>query len=469
MREGQSILLIQPRHIYAPPYSVKKEGHIYMPTSLLAAATLFIELGLNVKVVDENIEEAVIDNNIIGINLLGAPYIPETIKLQKIIETKFNDDYKLLLGGQIVSGIQAEELIRLFSKKVINGNSSKQLSKLLNIDELSIPKIENLSFINAYNIVEPKILKLYLEKEFSFYLSQGCKHACSFCSAHRNIHIKELGIHIKVKEVYRDINIALTDLEFLFEKALAFKITKLEFYLSNLDLFQSPLVLHRFAIGVIKLQEKYPSLKISFRGLSTSRSFLKTHKNYPYVIEDLVHAGLTQIGFGIDGATSRVYKATKKPQTVQESLDAIKISKENYGITPETLMVFGHNNEEDEESLELALGFCKDMHNQYGALPRPHVAKDIVPGNDGWFDKKNEGVRKEFLNNPILFQNLDFTAVPSQITHPDNNFRKLVEKYYIKVCELPNSLTQYVLPEHPNMSEIELNSVRLHNQEKYDI
>ncbi len=151
----------------------------------------------------------------------------------------------------------------------------------------------------------------------------------------------------------------------------------------------------------------------------------------------MVKAGLEQIGFGIDGATPNVYKETRKPQSVQESLDTIEICRTEYNITPETLMVFGHNNIEDEEALKLDVKFCEDMQIKYRAVPRPHIAKDMVPGNDGWMSPKNEKIRQEFYANPMLFQNLDFTAVPSPITHPTSRFRELVTKYYKMVCDLP--------------------------------
>jgi hypothetical protein len=65
-------------------------------------------------------------------------------------------------------------------------------------------------------------------------------------------------------------------------------------------------------------------------------------------------------------------------------ISAIKIIKEQYGITPEILMVFGYNEFDNEESLKLALEFTCQMNAKYGALPRPHVAKDFIPGSDNW-------------------------------------------------------------------------------------
>jgi len=461
------ILLIQPRHIYSPAFSEKRLGHVYLPNSLLASAAIFKKIGIDVKINDENINLSNINNNIVGINLVGSPYIPIAINYEKTLKEIFRDNFTLLIGGQVVSGLNEIDMKSLFSYQTVNGNLTKQISKTFNVDENEIPKIENISFIDAYKLINEEILKLYLEKEFSFYLSQGCKYSCSFCAAKRTINIK--GKETKATEQYRNINIALLDFEYLIKKAINFKINELQIYLSNLDLFQTPFKLMAFAEGVIEIKNKYSSINIMLRGLSTTQSFLNTHKKYSFVINKMKEAGLQRIGFGIDGATPKVYKETRKPQKVIDCLNAVRICREEYDIKPENLMVFGHNNIEDEDALNEAVKFCIDMKYQYEAVPRPHIAKDIVPGNDGWFKEENKAIRKMFYEYPSLFQNLDFTAIPSPFTHPDSKFRDLVTKSYKKVCELPQSLTQYVLPELPNMSLEELTSVRLHNNEKYDI
>ncbi len=467
MTGNKKILLIQPRHNYAPPFSEKELGHIYLPTSLLTIAAILNEIAVETKIVDENIRQSDYDNNLVGINLLGAPYIPIALDIEKKLKTKYGDDFLLLIGGQVVERLTDLDFKSLFTKNTLNGNSTKILSEVFNIDENRIPKKENVSLIKVYNLIDNETLKSYLSHEFGFYLSQGCQHSCSFCAANRTILID--GKIKRVSEVYRNINIALNDLEYLIQKAISFKLNQIQIYLSNLDLFQNPLKLLPFAEGVVELIKRYPSLIIRLRGLSTSRSFLKVHRDLPYIIQRMADAGLEQIGFGIDGATAEVYKKTRKPQNVQESLDTIRICREVYNITPETLMVFGHNNIEDEKALKMAVKFCQDMQNQFGAVPRPHIAKDIVPCNDGWMDHRNEIIRQQFYKNPLLFQNLDFTAIPSPITHSNSEFRDLVTKYYKMVCELPNSLTQFVLAELPTMTDKELALVRLHNQERYDI
>ena len=467
MTDNKQILLVQPRHNYAPAFSEKKLGHIYMPTSLLTIAAIFDEAGISTKIVDENIFQSDFDNNIIGINLLGAPYIPTAIAIEKKMKNLYGENFRLLLGGQVVSGLTKTDFKSLFSTQTLNGNDYETITEVFGIRADKIPLKENISLIKVYKQLGDNVLKLYLSNEFGFYLSQGCKHSCSFCAAHRTTTLGDTSK--RVTERYRDVNIALEDFEYLVKKAIELNIRKLQVYLSNLDLFQNPSQLFGFADGVVKIRSKYPSIDIRLRGLSTSRSFIQAHKHYGSVVNRMVEAGLEQIGFGIDGATPKVYKETRKPQKVSESLDAVEICRSVYNITPETLMVFGHNDIEVEEDLRLDVKFCEDMQNKFGAVPRPHIAKDMVPGNDGWLSPQNESVRQKFYSNPLLFQNLDFTAIPSPITHPNAEFRALVTKYYTAACELPNSLTRLVLAELPTMTTDELDQVRQFNMERYDI
>jgi len=465
----QSITLIQPRHIYAPDPLDEKFGHIYMPTSLLTIGSILLNAHIDVSIHDENLNDFVINNNIIGVNLIGSPYIPYAVDLSNKLEAKFGKkNYKLILGGQVVSGLTDKQRQFLFGSDSINGNNFDALSDILNIDKKKFVSPQKISLIEGYSKIDPNQLKLYLSTEFCLYLSQGCKFSCSFCGAHRsrfNYHTKTFS---KCHEVYRDSNIILKDLEYLIQKSIDFGINKLNIYLSNLDLFQSPNLLLEFTLQVLNLRSKYKEFIINFRGLSNVRSFLRTHNNNSTLIHDMVKAGLYRIGFGIDGANPRIWKSTHKPQTLFECTETIRIARLVYGITPELLMVFGYNNIEDENSLKHSFDFLSEMIDLYNALPRPHVAKEIIPFSDAWFQEKNRDIVNKLLNYPILFQNLDFTAIPSEISHKDLVFRTLVTEYYLKMCELPSSLTQFVKPIDINMSQSEIKEIKNFNLGRYD-
>lgn len=464
----KKVTLIQPRHIYAPHIDTNILGHIYMPNSLFAAATIMRHLDFEIKIFDENIEKLNLNTNLVGINLLGAPYIPVALDYITKIRKDFGKNIKFVLGGQIISGLTGTQLFKIFGENVFNGNNEVSLLPALGIKTNNYPDVLKISLIDTYQKISDSTLRIYLENEFSFFLSQGCKYQCSFCAADRTYKPTNSNISIRKKEEYRDFNIIEKDFKYLVHKAKSLGIDELNIYLSNLDLFQSPIELSKFAAILETIKFNVP-IKLNLRGLSTVPSFLNTHRKTPYIINAIKDVGLQRIGFGIDGSTPNVWKNTKKPQNHSDCLNAIRICREEYNITPETLMVFGHNNYDDENSLKLAEYFLKEMQELYGAYPRPHISKDIVPGNDGWRDKKNAIIVNHFCDNPILFQNLDFTCTPSKFTHPNDYFRKLVTKYYTKVCNLPNSQTKYVKPLNIVATSDSNSKTIKFNEGKYDI
>lgn len=465
MKVNNEILLVQPRHIYAPDSTKSEIGHIYLPTSLLTIAAALLKLKVSVSMIDENIEHVEISTENIGLNLLGAPYIPTVKRFEKLLQNRFPNQYKLFIGGQVVNGLNEIDFNSLFGPQVINGNVDSNILNYFNIQS-KFPDIYQLSLIPAIKLIPPQILNQYLKTEFGLFLSQGCKYSCTFCAANRTRIIN--GAKYVAKEKYRNINIVIQDLEYLILEAKNFGLGKINIYLSNLDLFQNSKMLLEFGKRVNVLKIKY-NFDIIMRGLSTVASFLNTHNNNPEAINTIRKAGLERIGFGIDGATANVYKQTNKPQNVKMCLDSIKISREIYDITPEILMVFGHNDMEDETSLKMAYEFCEDMLDKYQALPRPHIAKDCVPGNDGWQSDNRIETKNLLFKNIDLFQNLDFTALPSSLTHPNNAFRSIVSDYYIKICSLPNSLTQYVLPITTDHEYGDLEFVSRFNCGRYDL
>jgi hypothetical protein len=239
--------------------------------------------------------------------------------------------------------------------------------------------------------------------------------------------------------------------------------------MSNLDVFQTPSELKKFAYTVQQIRADNLDVDIRLRGLATTDSYLKARNTSREAIEELVKAGFHTVGFGIDGMAPQVWrKVNKGINTEDKCLEAIRSSREDFGITPEVLMVFGHVGVDTEDTLRLAYEFTLDMVARYGAVPRPHVAKSFIPGNTGWVDPKNGEIVDALIKHPESFQTLDFTALPSTLTHPDGDFRELVSKYFINICGIRGNTTQYVRPITPDLTEEELREVREFNLGRYD-
>ncbi len=461
--------LIRPRHSYAPLTSEERIGHVYMPTSLLTVAARLLHVGVEVHFHDENLYPKNVSSRYVGFNLLGAPYIPEVMKVQDAIADETKENMTYFVGGQVISGLHPHQLRRLFGASTYNGNDDKELSKGLGIDERLLPTPEQTSLLPAYKLLDDNSIKKYLEQEFSLYVSQGCKFACDFCAAVRTYKDHATGQGVKVKEVYRDPTLIQEDLDYLVRKAKDFNLNTLQIYLSNLDVFQTPNELLRFAYAVQEVKQSHSGFTMGLRGLATVDSFLHARDSNRKSIEKLVECGFNTVGFGVDGMTPEVWNAVKKSHNSEDKcLEAIRSAKEDFGITPEILMVFGHDGVDTEHTLKLAYEFTIDMVENFGAVPRPHVAKAFIPGNDGWRSHEHAHQVEALLQHPEAFQSLDFTALPSPLTHPNNALRELVTDYFLRICNVPGNTTLYVNPITPDMSLKELEEVKRFNEGRYD-
>lgn len=461
--------LIQPRHSYAPPASEERVGHVYMPTSLFTAGARLLNAGVEVHFRDENLHPRNVSSRYVGVNLLGAPYISEVMKLQDKIADETRGDITFFVGGQVVSGLNPHQLKRLFGTSTYNGNDDRELVKILGVSENLLPRPEQTSLILAYELLDKEAMKEYLKREFSLYVSQGCKFACDFCAAVRTYKDPATSQVIKVKESYRDPIVIQEDLDYLVQKAKEFDLDSLQMYMSNLDVFQTPKELLRFANAVQEVKQSHQGFTFSFRGLATVDSFLRARNSNRKSIEKLVEAGFNTVGFGVDGMTPEVWNAVKKSHNSEDKcLEAIRSAKKDFGITPEILMVFGHDGVDTEHTLKLAYEFTIDMVNNYGAVPRPHVAKAFIPGNDGWRSPKHSNQVEALLQHPEAFQSLDFTALPSPLTHPKEALRELVTDYFLRICNIPGNTTLSVKPITPNISPEEVNAVKKFNEGRYD-
>ncbi|MSR86414.1 radical SAM protein [Candidatus Woesearchaeota archaeon] len=457
--------LIQPRHNYA---AKEGEGHVYMPTSLFTVGSRLLTAGLDVTFHDENLKPREISADHVGFNLLGAPYIPEVIKLQETIK-KESGEKTFLVGGRVISGLNPSQLEKLFGNSTYNGNDDTILTKVFGIDVRELVPSEKTSLIPAYERLEDEVMKEYLSREFSLYVSQGCKFACDFCAAVRTYKDPETGEIVKVKEVYRDIDIIKTDVDYLVRKAKNFGLDQLQLYMSNLDVFQTPTKLLQFAYAMQEVQKNHPGFRIDLRGLATVDSFLHARESLPRSIEELVNAGFHTVGFGIDGWTKDVWKAVKKGHNSEEKcLDAIRSSKQDFRMIPEILMVFGHPAADSEASLSAAYGITQMAIEAYGAIPRPHVSKSFIPGNNGWRSIDHKKAIESILEDTESFQSLDFTALPSSVTHPNPRIRKLATKYFLEMCKLPGNTTQYVKSITPDLGQKEREEVRKFNEGRFD-
>jgi hypothetical protein len=432
----ERLTLVQPRHVYAPQQG---NGHIHLSAPLVTAAARMIDSGVDpsaITMVDENFGDAPtgeIEADVVGINLVGAPYIPVAIKM---ISDRVRSGARVLLGGQIIDSLSIEEFEQLFCSirpdvEVVNGN--EEIARYSPEEEVSS--------IPVWDLIPDEQMREYLSHEFSFYLSQGCKYGCRSCQAKKGR-----------KEKYRNMEVMREDLEYLILRAKSLGLLEFKMYLSNLDMLQNEEKIMEFGKIVGQLRKKH-DFHINFRGLAGIESYYFSHL---YTIMCLRDVGLTSIAYGIDGNPS-VWNSILKNQNQgneggYKRCESAIAGTSQMGVTPEILMVFGYD-QDTRESLQEACDFVTDMTEKYGAVPRPHVAKTIIPGADAWKAPENREIVSHLLENPERFKDLDYLALASDVTHEDE-LGVLVNEFATKVAELMGGdpWGELVLPSSPEMN-----------------
>jgi len=487
MAPMEKITLIQPRHSNAPENG---NAPVYLPSSLLTVFSRLQQAGVEVNLDDHNLHpftpNHLTDSLNIGINLVGAPYIPVVIQLRQKIEETLGKKINLFLGGQPVNGLSKDQLHRLFGSQTFNGNNDHILKHQLGIDLRHLPQPEETSLIPAYEKLSDEDFKQYMSREFCLYLSQGCKYGCSFCGAKHTSINPVSGAVTKEKEIYRNLHIVEEELNYLVNRARKLGINHFEIYLSNLDLFQTPQKLKQFAQIILKLKQAHsghvpgPTLPnhapgdkdnaftFRIRGLSTAKAFMDTYRQSKETITSMVDAGLWAIGFGVDGVSQKVWKQIKKGHNRKnECVDAIRLTRREFGITPEVFMVVGHAQDTQETMLE-GVEFLLDMSEHYQAPPRPYVAKNIIPGNDAWLDPRNREYVENLIQHPEYFQLLDYAALPSPLTHPNPVMRHHIEEAFRMITEIPGNTTNLIYPVYSELGRRQAEIRRRLNAGKTD-
>lgn len=464
-----SITLIQPRHNYAPE---EWSWHIHLSASLPSVgARLRIAWISGIQILDANITPVDYEHLswVVGFNLVGAPYIPEVLR---IIE-KIPRDVEILLWGQIIGSLSNQEFMRIFHRQrtnIYNGNNREKLAQIVGAKPQDIPSTECIDMTSVYADIDDEHMRLYLEREFSVYVSQGCKYNCNFCQAAKGR-----------PEIYRELSWFQNELRHLVSRAKSFWFNQISFYMSNLDTLQTPGEFEKFLSVIERIRWNNPWFEIHFRWLCGIESFMNCYFHHHDMLVRAKNLWLTKIGYGIDGATPEVWKSIWKSQNFkriswteqwsdqEKAIKTIEWTKE-LGIRPEILMVFWHPRE-TKTSLQSAYDFCAEMKQKYDALPRPHVSKTVIPGARAWKEHHNQDIVEKFLQEPDLFQALDYTALASEVTHRNKRLRRATNIWYQKICALDPEATQYTIPNTPHyqkMAERRGTTVQKMNEWRFD-
>src|SRR3989338_1006177 len=149
-------LFVQPRHIYAPQ---EGQGHIYTPTSLWTVGAKLIEAGADIDFADENLRPAETGRyDTIGVNLVGAPYIPVVRERFRRI---FENGKDLLIGGKVVTGLSQSQFFTLFGGNAIPGSHLLEVVRKTGAQYGQLEKDEDTSLIPSYKKITDDSMREY--------------------------------------------------------------------------------------------------------------------------------------------------------------------------------------------------------------------------------------------------------------------------------------------------------------------
>lgn len=431
MTKHTSVLLVRPRYPYG-------RSQIYMPTDLIRVAAMIETTGVKADVLDLNLHKLPSEKELrkydaIGVGVVGPPYIPQSRKV--VSEISARSDAKIFVGGQVIAHLGANQFERIYGQNAVQIKCDSDLSQML---ESKISPAQKTSIVGVlHNLVEFD-LRLYLEREFSTFVSQGCKYNCRFCAAPK-----------AQPEERSDASVLEEELKEIANLLRRFNLPTLKTYLSPLDLFQNPWDLAQTLEIFIRVSRSV-GVDLELRGLSRVDSFLEAFEKVPQLRKLVVDANLTTVGFGVDGTSERIWRLQRKGQKdlsqVERALDLCR----EIGISSEILMVIGFHSDTFESLIRTYL-YTVARSLTHGAVARPYLAKEFVPGNDNWIggplvplgriktkDAKSRVLSSPFesqieklLSDPELFANLDYASLGSSITHPDWKNRIIANLTYL--------------------------------------
>jgi len=408
--------------IFRLPYPYGK-SQIYLPTDLLLVASRLKNVGIEAIVHDLNLHHLLSLSNFeeqdaFGIGVFGTPYILGAMHLAQTLSFKSNKP--VMVGGQVIEKLPEEHFDKIFGDTATQVRGDQDLTSLLEISPSALPSPYETPITPVLRDLSSTDLRNYLSREFSLFVAQGCMFACDFCAAEK-----------KQPERYRDLSVIEEEVRELTTRAKSFGLERLAIYLSSLDLFQSPEPLAR-TLDIFARQSRDSGVQYSLRGLARVDSFLKALEHAPELERLIAESGVNTIGFGVDGTTEKIWRSQHKGHKDLSEVDRALDKCKDVGITPELLMVMGF----PEDTLgSVTKNYLYTVARAYthGAVSRPYVAKQFVPGNEGWCNPLYaEGVRT-MVENPEMLVNNDFATLGSPLTHPRRFHRYISNLAYLGV------------------------------------
>jgi hypothetical protein len=355
--------------------------------------------------------------NIIGLSVVGSPYFPQSVGFCQFAAENY-PRAKVVLGGQVIGSLQADEFRRIFGKRAIQVTGNEGWQAVFGHKPAGFGQKEP-SLQPVWEQMGDERLQKYLEHEFPLILSQGCIFNCHFCAADKNR-----------EETHRNLELFISDLLYLMNKAKNFGISSLQCYATALDFFQNPETVANYMQAMANAS-RLTGVAIKVRALCCMSTFLKASRTTPLFANLVRDSGLWCVGFGIDGPNKEVWKKQNKLQNnAKDIVDCLDLCQQ-IGIRSEVLMIMGYPNNTPAELVATVRDCYGYVRRWPNTILRPYLAKTLLPGNLGWEIQPMQIER--LIADPREFYNLDLCALGSPVTHPRRWQRWMANLSYLSV------------------------------------
>ena len=420
------IALLQPKY----PHGNKSQT--YLPGGLMNLGSRLLEAGVEVEFCDLNHmkwseEREMLDGcDLIGLTILGAPYIPVVIALIKEMRAA-GVTQPILVGGEGVARLESGHFNVWFAGlDAWQAKSDLAIASACGIKHHMLRSAYETSMVPMLKQLSKDQLREYLTAEFSLFTSQGCAFNCDFCAADK-----------ARKEQYRTIESLADELRFICQFLQGVGHSELRVYVTNLDAFQTPEKLEEVLHSICSIASEY-GITPHVRCLATSKCTHHACRSDPGLAKRLHDYGLKIVAFGADGADEETWEEQNKRHNDLKELRFACSEMENADIEVELLMVIGFPRKPNRTFRQyfksLWKGFLFSLAEAMrGRIIRPYLAKQHTPS--GPWPADNPLVRA-FLEDSNLLMRLDYAMIGSKETHPDRAERFVVNAVYLAIIAL---------------------------------
>lgn len=435
--------LIQPRH----PYGRRP----YLPNGILNLGTRIAHatrdtIAFTDLNVDETLPASVSEADVIGISVLGTPYIPEAHAIiRRLRERKL--EQPVVIGGQGVMRLSEEQFNRIYRKygDVRRGVTEQEL-----LQAFGLPFIDNafdVSMGSMLTRLPQRYLEAYFTQEWCLFTSDGCVYNCNFCAASKGM-----------RERFRAPAVIAEEMRAICGALSRLGCTSTDVYLSSLDIAQNVQQMEQALRTAARITSEY-GITLRMRGLATSKCVVKAVAHDPDLLPRWRELGVHCIGIGVDG-TAQAWATENKRHNSQVEIDSALTAISAAGITPEALMVIGFDGQPLGAVIDAVRASFTYMSRPQGIVVRPYLGKHGAPGSDSW--ATNSGLVDRLLSNPERFRHLEYAMLGSDETHPDRWQRQATNAMYFGTV-MALKLTRRGCPTQPLLptetSSLTLNTI----------